>query len=376
MNFQSLEAVEEWLLAEIPVPDLNPSYVPIEPRRGVLHIRAGPHTGNVVTLSGNVTSRHLVAGLAEVDGETPLQTILDGFDGEEYAEVLAMFKLLYEKRIVYDATGGRRSALREYQSVSPYFSVDTANRLETATVGVIGGSIAEQVVRDLVDFGVEEVHYLTLSPAAADVESFGDSVLALRPTDLVTQFRSLDAVCLATSRPHPSLSERVNDAAHSSDTPWMTGQVQGFDCFVGPMVFPGETGCYQCFLARMQGGLEKPEMYEAFRAEHEGEIHHPQSPVLQPIERLVAGYVTLDLVNLLAFGQGFTAGRTIHINALDFTTGVNDVLQMPRCPVCGKTSGDDVSRFVDNFESLGVGGLGGSNSGKSLDARKTDEESE
>jgi hypothetical protein len=51
---------------------------------------------------------------------------------------------------------------------------------------------------------------------------------------------------------------------------------------------------------------------------------------------IVAGYATLAVVHFLVRGASFALGRVLTLDFDRMLIDVEDVLKLPRCPVCGR----------------------------------------
>lgn len=129
--------------------------------------------------------------------------------------------------------------------------------------------------------------------------------------------------------------ESWNAEAHARRQPWLAaGPAEGRRILVGPLVVPGETACYACYLARRTANAWRPDAFEAhLSALRAGSLDPP------PIElwaqaagrlgaweaaRMARGAVPASLGTAVTFG----------IDGLDTTH--DRVPKAPRCPVCSR----------------------------------------
>lgn len=342
--------LKEFLSETVPYPALNPVFVPVEVTPGVVHIRAGPHAGPAATFHSEAEDSHLLYAIERADGATPLDTILREFSGQKRKEVLGVYKSLYEKRILENGNGSESHRGRKYTTISPYSGSENGPCISDSTVGIVGTTGLSTVLTLLVQAGVSE--FIVYSPVT---DYRPDSTMDI-DADVIHE-NSIGAVvtrsdaCLSlTHGTGMRLPEQVNRVAHETETPWITGHVSGFDGFIGPMVFPTETPCYQCFTTRLTANVENARGYQNIRTtpqsasdSHSITHHAMQSALVQ----IIAGYTCLDFLYLLQFGQGFTAGRSIHINGFSLGQRVNDILRDPRCNVCQSSWKQDRSSISD-----------------------------
>jgi bacteriocin biosynthesis cyclodehydratase domain-containing protein len=343
------------LREELERPVLNPAFVVVKPDEHTLHVRAGPWSGPVVTVRETEGDESVEELFDMLDGEHDLAGILDRYDPDDQRAILGLFRTLREKNVIYDAAAvdGRRGWPQ--LTVTPKLRSESRDRLADADVVVVSvGDVGPAIAEDLLRAGVGSVSLLQpLAERRRDVDELestgGVSRLADRDgfshveRDLGDALADADAATLALDAAYPSVARAFNEVALATGTPWLLAQVRGFDGLVGPVVFPGETACFECLQRRIEANLSSPGEYEQYREALEPSF---ASVGLPSFSRAVAGYASVDLLYLLAYGQSFTVERTLAVNFLNLSVEVNEVLKLPRCPACGTEAGDDVKRFV------------------------------
>ena len=102
--------------------------------------------------------------------------------------------------------------------------------------------------------------------------------------------------------------------------------------YVGPLVVPGETACFECLLARQNSHLENPEIHRVIEeATAEGQRvigFHPSMP---------STLAEVAAFELTKFYSGLLPGRVgtlIEVNLLATRMMGRKVLKVPRCPTC------------------------------------------
>jgi molybdopterin-synthase adenylyltransferase len=101
--------------------------------------------------------------------------------------------------------------------------------------------------------------------------------------------------------------------------------------YVGPLVIPGETACYECLNARWNSNAEEPEPRRTtigFEEQHFVGFHPSMAAVL--------GAVTVfELSKFYGLEVPFAVvGRLLEINLLTMKMEARKVLRIPRCPAC------------------------------------------
>lgn len=334
--------------ALVTYPRIDPSLVPVRLSPDDVHFRAGPWSGTVFDLSDDDGTGKLADLVAMLDGTNAVEEILDAFDEDDRRDVLEVVYVLQEEGIVYEGSGAvEREGVSGYLSATGQFSAETMERVASSTVTLVGaGRPATILAADAVEMGVEDVRFLDLGDESA-VELDADGVTALDRDDLSDAVTSSDLVVHAADCPRPDALERLNRLVHETETPLLVGQVAGLDGVIGPTILPGETACYECFRQRRYANVEAPEGYRAYEKVVRDAEHAP-GPNLPGFDHVVAGCLELELVNQLSSGVGFTVGRIVHYDFSDLSVEANDVLRMPRCPVCGKSPDSvDHDRHLD-----------------------------
>jgi bacteriocin biosynthesis cyclodehydratase domain-containing protein len=106
--------------------------------------------------------------------------------------------------------------------------------------------------------------------------------------------------------------------------------------YVGPLVVPGETACYECVRARQNAHLDDPALRRAAEAvAFEGQAATGFHPAMASILGDVAA------LELIKFYSGWPvprlAGSLIEVNLLAAEMTSRPVLRIPRCRICGSS---------------------------------------
>lgn len=338
-------------------PKINPSFVPVEVSPNEVQFRAGPWSGPVVTLEDDGGDGQLAALVDRLDGSNTTAEVLSAFAPSKRETMREVVHGLRERNIVYESADGRETE-RDLSSRPRWLSGPDLARIDSASVLVAGPpEMVSPVVADLLRTDVDAV--LTVPTGAdASTRQFDDE--RVEPTTRDEFDASIAAVDLAVAfanRPRPDLFAEINRVAHERETAWLGVRTYGYDSVVGPLVVPGESSCYECLRRRRDANVPSPDAYAAFEEAASG--NRSPGPDIRAFERVVTGLATVDALNYLAFGFGFTVGRIVHHDFAVFSMAANDVLPMPQCPVCGGGTGVDSNRHVtldELVEGLDRGG--------------------
>jgi bacteriocin biosynthesis cyclodehydratase domain-containing protein len=102
--------------------------------------------------------------------------------------------------------------------------------------------------------------------------------------------------------------------------------------YVGPLVLPGETACFECLKLRERTHQSQPDLRRQIEAAAEAE---PPIGLLPPLTSSLGDIASIELVKF--YGLGLPIGhagvvREVNLIAGDISSQV--VHRMPRCPIC------------------------------------------
>lgn len=348
-------------------PVFNPAFVPVQVTRDELHVRSGPWSGPALTIRDADRDGVLDRLLDTIDGQTTVATILEEFDAEHREEVRSVLEQLADNDVLRDRRSIDPETPWAHLALKYRFSQADRTRLENRSVLVVStDEIGDQIVTELDEMGVGSIDLAR--PHGDQTPTGGGQPLEDdRPRDRDNQVTvhddpalpalvdEADLVVYTADRPRPIAGD-LNELAIDSQTPFFPVEIHGFDGFIGPAVFPGETACYRCFTERTRSNVAGQQGYAAYREEFDGD--RALSTATHPaFTRMLAGFASMELLHLLAFGTGYSAGRVIAIDALELSIEANDVLKLPRCECCGPAADVDVQRFVSMEDVVEAGRL-------------------
>lgn len=145
-----------------------------------------------------------------------------------------------------------------------------------------------------------------------------------------------DLVVLALEQPDLRTAHLVNRFAIRERKPWFMATIDGNLGMVGPLFIPVETACYNDYNVLFFAGTQNRPMARKYR-EHRFRQRDTGSffPGLPSYAEIVAGHASLAAVHFLLRGSCFALGRVMVIDFDHMHIDVEDVLKLPRCPVCG-----------------------------------------
>lgn len=343
------EATLEALREAVEYPVFNPTMVPVQIDEDTLHIRGGPWNGPVLTLTDHEEEEVIVRIVDLIDGETHIDDILGSFRHENKGEVARALGELVDKGAIHDAAEYERDEHYHHTPLKPFASVDgftTDIAVESAAVVATSG-LGRHLASDMQTMDLESV---TVADPVGGAEIDAGAV-SRTDEPIETVVANHDFVVYATERPYPEIEERINEAAHVEDTPWIPVQRIGYDGLVGPTVFPGVTACYECFKSRTLSNVVSWKNYQAYRDAYRNGDVDAETETLPEFNRMLAGMAAMDLRHLFEYGVGYTAGRVVATSSIDLNMHADRVLKQPRCDVCGPDETEQSAPFV-NLENF------------------------
>ncbi len=138
----------------------------------------------------------------------------------------------------------------------------------------------------------------------------------------------------AANAGNPALDAR-NAAALDAGSDWLpVGCFDGRTASIGPLIVPGETACYRCFLLRRDGST-------ACAAELASLRHLPScAPVAPTLTALVAAMAADRILRWIGLRDPSLPGTVLTIElSPDLAVADELVLRVPRCPACSGLAG-------------------------------------
>jgi bacteriocin biosynthesis cyclodehydratase domain-containing protein len=294
-------------------------------------------------------------------GVAAREALLGQFDIAEREEAETLLNGLIEKGIV---TTRSTSPVDQYLG----FSVEQDRHLAEARVAVIGaGPLGARIAHSLVQHGVGYIRLLderaaddlwrTFLPLATMVsppdgqaaqEALRDLLLRVGiaevstteggfgPDGVTAAVADVDLAVLATEQPHPRLAHLVNRACLRADRPWLTAGIDGNVGLIGPLFLPPETACYNDFETLARSTRPDPAMDRAYHRYLLNRGTGSFFPGLPSYADVVSGFTVVGTVQQLLRGTSHLLARLVSIDFETMQVDVEDVLRLPRCPVCSE----------------------------------------
>jgi oxazoline/thiazoline synthase len=249
----------------------------------------------------------LVCALAPLlDGTLTADEIVDRLpDGVSLAEGHFTLHQLQERGYVEEVIEGLSAARAAFWQTSGLPPEESERRIDAAEVSVVafGATSPSAVITALAGAGIATTESGSLTIALTD--DYLDRGLAAH-----------------------------NLAALASGRPWLLAKIVGTTLWIGPLLQPGKTACWECLAQRLRGNRE----VEAYLNHRRGtDESFPTSRAALPITLdLGADLLALEVVKLLA--RGLDAPSSATLTTLDLLTlevQTHAVVRQPQCPRCG-----------------------------------------
>lgn len=148
---------------------------------------------------------------------------------------------------------------------------------------------------------------------------------------------------------NPGQLRILNKVCLQLRTPWIHAAMDGPFLFIGPIIVPHRTACYECLETRVMMNLREHASYQRYKQIIvEGHVKTGQQPVIPAILGMLAAHTALETLNFALTGSSFTINKVlaIYLPTMEFT--FNEVLRNPNCSVCSPSSErDDKELYFD-----------------------------
>src|SRR2546422_5170678 len=146
---------------------------------------------------------------------------------------------------------------------------------------------------------------------------------------------SSDLTFVALDRPDFRLTHLVNRVCLQSRRPWLLATIDGNRGLVGPLFLPPYTACFNDYSTLVAATTPSSAMAQAYRRRTRLRTDSRFFPGLPVYADIVAGHACLAGIHFLLRDTSFAIGRQLVIDFDGMRTDVEDVMKLPRCPVCG-----------------------------------------
>lgn len=154
-------------------------------------------------------------------------------------------------------------------------------------------------------------------------------------TGLETAIEAADLVIVAYEQPSLWLNHTINRACLNHGKPWLLLCIDGDIGRVGPLFVPPDTACFNDYSTLLDAAIAGRAAFDTYRRMQLDERASSFFQGLPSYAEIVAGHGALAATQFLLRGSSFAVGRVMSVNFDRGTIDIEDVLKLPRCPVCG-----------------------------------------
>jgi thiazole/oxazole-forming peptide maturase SagC family component len=342
-----------------------------------------------VLLSGEFVASEMAALLGRLDGSRSLEDIEASVAAGFLPELDKFFDILLMKKMLVDADprGGINEACaarsvnsheEAYWSLFTSDAVATDQKLRASTVVVANlGGVGSTVARVLAQAGVGKLVLVDPNLVSRSDELFGYQTESIgRPraemlaaemsmrkcenlssivasVDSASDYSSLvsDATLVVVASDNMSLSgyEKTNAACLKHGIRWISARIDRSQGIIGPFIVPRQTACFTCLELRARANADHPQEHEAvYRLWKSTDACPDDWPTTAPFVNIIGNYVALDVQRVLSGARpSVVLGRLLSIDLNTLETRFKNILKLPRCPVCSRTSERPLSKIWD-----------------------------
>jgi len=183
-----------------------------------------------------------------------------------------------------------------------------------------------------------EVAYQRLQTTSVTVTTFGN----IDPTSFETMLTSVGvqvrdgeerSIVLTDDYLQPGL-EAFNQQALSENRSWLLVKPVGTEIWLGPLIIPDKTGCWECLRQRLQG-KRKVQTY----LQHKQKTNHPFSSSLAVLPSTYQTALSLAATEtvkwIVSEANESIEGNIITLNTLTLEKNNHPLIRRPQCPTCG-----------------------------------------
>jgi len=160
------------------------------------------------------------------------------------------------------------------------------------------------------------------------------AALAALEVEVVTEKDAADlAVVLVDDYLRPELAE-INRRRLRDKRPWLLGRPLGSILWMGPLLHPGKTGCWECLERRLRSNRA----VESYLQQRQGASQPPlgAAVALPSAELAAAGLLATELAKWIVQAPGFgLEGTLVTLDLATLETERHPLVRRPQCRACG-----------------------------------------
>ena len=129
--------------------------------------------------------------------------------------------------------------------------------------------------------------------------------------------------------------EAINQQALHRSRPWMLVKPLGTIIWIGPIFYPGKTGCWDCLRYRLQENSPISGFLQRYEKEISTSLVPPPAN-LSSTQKLAIGLIATEIFKWIVQGQNrYLEGTLVTYDTLSLRTQSNILVKRPQCLSCG-----------------------------------------
>ncbi|HKH47944.1 MAG TPA: TOMM precursor leader peptide-binding protein [Thermoanaerobaculia bacterium] len=127
----------------------------------------------------------------------------------------------------------------------------------------------------------------------------------------------------------------INQRQLQEGRAWLLAKPVGSILWIGPLLDPGRTGCWECLAQRLRSNRNVESFVQARKGPSRALLD--PAPALPSTQLAAAGFLATAVAQWLAQAPGFSlAGTLVTVDLTSFATERHTLVRRPQCPVCGE----------------------------------------
>lgn len=129
--------------------------------------------------------------------------------------------------------------------------------------------------------------------------------------------------------------EKLSRTLQELKKPWILFKPAGVEIWIGPLIVPGETGCFECLLRHLKAN-KNLEIYLCEKVKGGNPLNLSRT-INTPIVTIAESILALEVVKILGGARDVKIkGNILTLNMQTWEMRHHEITKHPQCPLCGK----------------------------------------
>ena len=333
-------------------PQLRPGAEVLEVSEDKLHIAFSNHT---VTFTTPVVTSGIKALIAAMDQNEDRDAMISRVASDRHLEpgfVSYLFEMLEASHCLYwseaeDNGSNQADEVWDYFASTGESPAKVKQVLEATRPIILTSEAGRQPLVDA----------LKGSGVIADVVPLPPSTpVSEIAAEMRRYFNGTGGLTVSWGFPYRSPTAQMINKTAMEGISVLFGACEGSVARIGPYVIPRSTPCLECLNTRLlsHSGAEELSCFNVYRLRHQ-HVVQPSKPTHPVFLRAVAGFLVLELTQILLRRPPATLGGVVEYGLSDGSVTRRSLLKVPRCVAC-RTAQPPRFAWNASFESPSVKG--------------------